>query len=49
MIIRNHNTKISGSLTGCPIFCHQLKIIGKISRHPTAQTLSIGYINRNTI
>lgn len=31
MIIRNHTTKISGSLTGLPdFFCHQLKIIGKM-------------------
>lgn len=31
MIIRNHTTKISGSLTGVDrFFCHQLKIIGKM-------------------
>ena len=31
MIIRNHTTKFSGSLTGCPFFFnHQLKIIWKI-------------------
>ena len=30
MIIRNHTTKISGSLTGLPdFFCYQLKKLGK--------------------